>query len=219
MITDGYSYLFTGCYTRFFRRRQSLTAVCYLMLYASLMLSSIGVSPVPAADLRYVKSPEVDLNVRRGPGTEHAVLTQLPHGTPLFVQERVGLWLRVVAPDRGVEGWVLQRYLSAEPPGNPAELAVFDPTEEQERFDRLLRQDVIRVQPDASRGVLHISINGLIWQRLTPHQQANFLQRAHRLYNLNTVEIHDRRNQSMLSRLVATGADSFHFELSKASPN
>ena len=219
MITDRYSSLFTGCYTRFFRLRQSLTAVCYLMLYTSLMLSSIGVSPVPAADLRYVRSPGVDLNVRRGPGTEYAVLTQLPHGTPLFVQERVGLWLRVVAPDRGIEGWVLQRYLSAEPPGNPAELAVFDPAEEQERFDRLLRQDVIRVQPDAARSVLHISINGLIWQRLTPHQQANFLQRAHRLYNLNTVEIHDRRNQSMLSRLVATGADSFHFELSKASPN
>jgi hypothetical protein len=219
MITDGYSSLFIGWYTRFFRLLQSLTAVCYLMLYASLMLSSIGVSPVPAADLRYVKSPEVDLNVRRGPGTEHAVLTQLPHGTPLFIQERVGLWLRVVAPDRGIEGWVLQRYLSAEPPGNPAELAVFDPAEEHERFDRLLRQDVIQVQSDASRSALHISINGLIWQRLTPHQQANFLQRAHRLYNLNTVEIHDRRNQSMLSRLVATGADSFHFELSKASPN
>jgi hypothetical protein len=83
----------------------------------------------------------------------------------------------------------------------------------------LLRQDVIQVQSDASRSALHISINGLIWQRLTPHQQANFLQRAHRLYNLNTVEIHDRRNQSMLSRLVATGADSFRFELSKASPN
>lgn len=219
MITDGYAYRFTGCYTRFFRRLQSLTTVCYLMLYASLMLGSIGVLSVPAADLRYVNSPKVDLNVRRGPGTEHAVLTQLPHGTPLFVQERVGLWLRIVAPDHGIEGWVLQRYLSAEPPGNPSELAVFDPAEEQERFDRLLRRDVIRVQPDASRSVLRISINGLIWQRLTPHQQANFLQRAHRLYNLNTVEIHDRRNQYMLSRLVATGADSFHFELSQASPH
>ena len=189
------------------------------MLYAGLMLSSIGVSPVLAADLRYVKSPEVDLNVRRGPGTEHAVLTQLPHGTPLFVQERVGLWLRIVAPDRGIEGWVLQRYLSAEPPANPAELAVFDPTAEQDRFDRLLRRGVIRVQPDASRSVLRISINGLIWHRLTPRQQANFLQRAHRLYNINTVEMHDRRNQSILSRLVATGADSFRFELSEVSSN
>jgi hypothetical protein len=183
------------------------------------MLSSIGVSPVSAADLLYVKSPEVDLNVRRGPGTEHAVLTQLPHGTPLFVQERVGLWLRIVAPDRGIEGWVLQRYLSDEPPGNPAELSAFDPAEEQERFDRLLRRDVIQVQPDASRSVLRISINGLIWQRLTPYQQANFLQRAHRLYSLNTVEMHDRRNQSILSRLVVTGVDSFHFELSEASSN
>jgi hypothetical protein len=181
------------------------------------MLSSIGISPVLAADLRYVKSPEVDLNVRRGPGTEHTVLTQLPHGTPIFVQERVGLWLRIVAPDRGIEGWVLQRYLSAEPPGNPGELAVFDPAEEQERFDRLQHRDVIQVQPDASRSVLRIRINGLIWQRLTPHQQANFLQRAHRLYNLNTVEIRDRRNQSTLSRLVATGANAFRFELSLAN--
>lgn len=154
LTTDSSAYLFTDCYTRFFTRLQSLTAVGYLMLFASLMLSSIGVSPAPAADLLYVKSPKVDLNVRRGPGTEYAVLTQLPHGTPIFVQERVGLWLRIVAPDRGIEGWVLQRYLSAEPPGNPAELAVFDPAQEQERFDRLLRRDVIRVQPDAFRSVL-----------------------------------------------------------------
>ena len=168
-----------------------------------------------AADLRYVNSPDLDLNVRRGPGTEHAVLTQIPHSTPVFVQERVGLWLRVAAPDRGVEGWVLQRYLSDDPPGDPKELAAFDPSEEKERFDRLERRGILRIRPNTGRTVLYLSINGLIWRRLTPHQQANFLRRAYRLYSISTVEMRDRRNQSVLARLVASGPDSLQFDLPK----
>ena len=189
-----------------------------LLLYAMLLLLSIGLSSGSAADIRYVKSPEVDLNVRRGPGTDHPAVARLPHSTPVFVQERVGLWLRITAPDYGVEGWVLQRYLVLQPPGDPQELSTFDPEKEQERFDRMLRRDIIRVQPNNSRGVLQIRMNGLIWDRLTPHEQANFLQRAHRLYKMNEVELRDRQTNQLRLRLVVVGTDNLQFDFVAPEP-
>lgn len=200
------------CYTRFCRLIQHQTTRYSLLLGLSLILLSASLSPLQAADLRYVKSPEIDLNVRRGPGTEHAVLTRLPHGTPVFVQERVGLWLRITAPNRGIEGWVLQTYLNDSPPGDPEELAAFDPAEEKERFDRLTRRGILNIRPNQNRTVLHLSMNGLIWHRLTPHQQANFLQRAYRLHNISTVEMRDQQTQSVLARLIASSPDSLQFE-------
>ena len=214
----GHSRLSDPCYSRFSAWRQSVPRIFRLLLCAILMLLSIGLSSGSAADIRYVKSPEIDLNVRQGPGTEHAAVARLPHGTPVFVQERVGLWLRVTAPDSGVEGWVLQRYLVLQPPRDPQELATFDPEKEQERFDRLQRRDIIRVRPNNLRGILQIHMNALIWNRLTPHEQANFLQRAHRLYKMNEVELRDRQTNKLRLRLVVVGQDNFQFDFIEAEP-
>ena len=74
---------------------------------------------------------------------------------------------------------------------------------ERRRFERLQRQGIIDVQ---QRGAtLRISINPLVWRRLTPGQQANFLQRARRLFAVTRVEMYDERNAVLLTRLTATG--------------
>lgn len=191
--------------------RQLVLMSC-ILLSTILIHLSLGTPHSQAADIRYVKSPEVDLNVRRGPGTDHPIIARLPHRTQLSVEERVGLWLRITTANAGVKGWVLQRYLVLQPPADLADLANFDPEKEQERFDRLKRQNIIRVRPDNSRGVLQIWINGLIWDRLTPHQQANFLRRAHRLYNMTKVELRDRRTNKLCLRLLVIGEDNLKFD-------
>ena len=56
-----------------------------------------------------------DLNVRRGPGTNYAVMTALPGGTTLAITgvDRSGYWWRVTLPN-GQEGWVSASYTNSE---------------------------------------------------------------------------------------------------------
>jgi uncharacterized protein YgiM (DUF1202 family) len=153
--------------------------------------------------MRYVNSPETPLNVRRGPGTEHAVVARLPHGTRVFLHERLGLWYRVALPDEQTEGWVLQRYLTADPPGDVQAQVDMSVEAERRRFDRLQRKGIINVHRYGA--TLRMTINPLIWRRLTPTQQVNFLRRARRLFAVTSVEMHDQRNVALLARLTATG--------------
>ncbi len=182
-----------------------------LFLLGCLLLVSLQAPVLHAQEFYYVNSPNIDLNVRRGPGTEHGVITRLPHGTPVFVQDRDRLWLRIVAPGQGIEGWVLQRYLVNQPPGDPPTPGELSRRDERERFERLKRKGVIRVQANPTRSVLRINMNRLIWQRFSRHQQKNFLERASRLYRVDVVELRDRRGIPQ-SRLRAAGPDAARFE-------
>ncbi len=182
-----------------------------LFLLGCLLLVSLSLPLLHAQELYYVNSPRDDLNVRRGPGTEHDVITQLPHGTPVFVQDRNRLWLNIVVPASGIEGWVSQRYLANEPPGDPPTPGELDRSEERKRFERLKRKGVIRVQADRTRRVLRISMSHLIWKRFNRRQQKNFLERASRLYRIDIVELRDRRGVAR-SRLTAAGPNTARFE-------
>ncbi len=164
-----------------------------------------------AQDVYYVNSPSTDLNVRLGPGTEHGVVTRLPHGTPVFVQDRNRLWLRIVAPGRGIEGWVLQRYLANQPPGDPPTPGELNRSEERKRFERLRRKGVIRVQTANANGVVRIRMSHLIWQRFNRRQQRNFLERVSRLYRGSVFELRDNRGITR-SRLRTKGPDAPRFE-------
>lgn len=184
---------------------------CWWLLLSTLVLLCLHLPVLHAEDVYYVNSPSVDLNVRFGPGTEHEIVTQLPHGTPVFVRDRDRLWLNIVAPERGIEGWVLQRYLADQPPGDPPTQGQLGRSQERERFDRLKRKGIIRVRPNKSRSVLHINMSRLIWQRLDRRQQQNFLERAARFYRINIVELRDHRGIPQ-SRLRSTGPNSARFE-------
>jgi hypothetical protein len=156
-----------------------------------------------AVDIRYVNSPDTPLNLRRGPGIEHAVVARLPHGTRVLLHERSGLWYRVELSDGQTAGWVLQRYLTTEPPADAEAQVDMNIEAERRRFDRLQQKGIIHVQRDGT--TLRMTMNPLIWRRLTPSQQANFLQRARRLFAVTTVEMRDERNGASLARLTATG--------------
>lgn len=67
-----------------------------------------------------VESPEIPLKLRRGPGTEHDIVAEMPHGTVLKalerdvdVQRKIGVygeWLKVQTPD-GDQGYTAAWYL------------------------------------------------------------------------------------------------------------
>lgn len=198
-------------YNTFGLLAESTILSCRLFLLSCLLLVSLPLPMSHAQELYYVNSPSIDLNVRRGPGIEHDVVTRLPHGTPVFVQGRERLWLKIVAPERGIDGWVSQRYLTAQPPGDPPTPGVRDQRTERERFERLKRKGIIAVQADRAQNVLRIRINHLIWQRLNPRQQQNFLERASRLYRIEVVELRDHRGITR-SRLNAAGPNGARFE-------
>jgi hypothetical protein len=186
-------------------------AFCWTFLLSCLLLIGLSVSSLYAQDVYYVNSPDTDLNVRREPGTEYEVVTRLPHGTPVFVQDRHRTWLKIVAPELGLEGWVLQRYLATQPPSDPPTPGELNQREERERFERLKREGIIQVQNDQSRDHLYIRMNHFIWNRFNRHQQQNFLERASRLYQAEVVELRDHRGIAR-SRLTSTGGDTARFE-------
>lgn len=84
---------------------RSMMGVC---LFFMAMVSAV-------ADTRYV-SDELAITLRTGQSTQHQILRMVPSGTPLEVLEtnKDSGYTRVRTP-QGVEGWVVTRYLMAEP--------------------------------------------------------------------------------------------------------
>jgi hypothetical protein len=181
----------------------------FLLIY--LLWMGLHAPVLYAQEAYYVNSPGTDLNVRRGPGTDRELVTRLPHGTPVFVQDRHRLWLKIVVPSLGIEGWVLQRYLANQPPDEPPTPGEVNRGEERERFERLKHKGIIQVRIDKGRGVTRISMSDLIWQRFSRGQQQNFLERASRLYGTPVVELYDHRGIAR-SRLNAAGSSASRFE-------
>jgi hypothetical protein len=189
--------------------QRSIT-VHWFSLIGGVLLCLVTIAPLDAADIRYVNSPTIDLNVRHGPGTEHTVVTRLPHGTAVTLRERLGLWYRVTFSQGNQEGWVLGRYLSLKPPPPTDTVDDMSVEQEEQRFARLRSKGIIRTYTDNAQ-VLRIMIDPLIWRRLTTPQRENFLQRAHRLHGNTVVEARNVHDDSLLNRLTVTG-DSFAFE-------
>ena len=68
------------------------------------------------AQTRYV-TDRTNLEIRRGPSTEHAILRWLEPGNQVQVleQDQQSGWSRVRVVDQGTEGWILTRFLMDEP--------------------------------------------------------------------------------------------------------
>ncbi len=72
------------------------------------------VAPVvePKLDIRAVKGSRV--NMRMGPSTDYEVITTLDVGTKLEVLDvNAEGWANVATVDRGIEGWMAERLLTA----------------------------------------------------------------------------------------------------------
>ncbi|PXX12813.1 SH3 domain protein [Nitrosomonas ureae] len=86
--------------------------------YVVLLISLIVCFPYAvsiSAETRYV-SDQLEVTFRRGPTLSHAILRMLKSGTPVEVLEndaKTGHTRVKIA--NGTEGWILSRYLSAEP--------------------------------------------------------------------------------------------------------
>lgn len=85
--------------------------VASLVLFIYCVLYSV----LAAAETRYV-SDQLEVTLRRGPTLSHAVLRMLKSGAAVEVLEmdKESGHTRVKA-NGGIEGWILTRYLSAEP--------------------------------------------------------------------------------------------------------
>ena len=86
--------------------------------YAVVLICLIACFPYSvsiSAETRYV-SDQLEVTFRRGPTLSHAILRMLKSGTPVEVLENdaeTGHTRVKIA--NGMEGWILSRYLSAEP--------------------------------------------------------------------------------------------------------
>src|SRR5262245_53508350 len=90
-------------------------------------------------------------------------------------------------------------------PTAPQQQATTDVEQDRQRFVRLQRKGVIEVHRSGTREPLRLTINPLVWDRLTPHEQQNFMQRAQRLFGGSVVEMHSRHTDDLLARFTANG--------------
>jgi len=76
------------------------------------VISVAAPAPEPVLDIRAVKGSRV--NMRMGPGTGFDVITTLDGGTKLEILEvNADGWANVATVDRGIEGWMAERLLTA----------------------------------------------------------------------------------------------------------
>ena len=98
----------------------------------------------------------------------------------------------------------------AAPPTDPQQQATTDVEQDRQRFVRLQRKGVIEVHRSGPRAPLRLTIDPLVWDRLTPYEQQNFMQRALRLFGGTVVEMHSRHTDDLLARFTANeGFESF----------
>ena len=84
-------------------------------LFCMLLLTLVTVTSYAAVEKRYV-SDKLWLQLRSGPGSDFRILKALPSGEHLiFIEQTEDKNYTKVTTDKGVEGWVLTRYLEDEP--------------------------------------------------------------------------------------------------------
>jgi SH3 domain protein len=80
-----------------------------------LLLTIITATSYAAVEKRYV-GDKIWLQLRSGPGSEFRILKALPSGEHLIFREQTAdKNYTKVTTDKGVEGWVLTRFLEDEP--------------------------------------------------------------------------------------------------------
>jgi SH3 domain protein len=84
-------------------------------LFCMLLLTIISATSYAAVEKRYV-GDKIWLQLRSGPGSDFRILKALPSGEHLIFREQTEdkNYTRVTT-DKGVEGWVLSRFLEDEP--------------------------------------------------------------------------------------------------------
>jgi SH3 domain protein len=84
-------------------------------LFCMLLLTIITATSYAAVEKRYV-GDKIWLQLRSGPGSEFRILKALPSGEHLIFREQTeDKNYTKVTTDKGVEGWVLTRFLEDEP--------------------------------------------------------------------------------------------------------
>jgi SH3 domain protein len=84
-------------------------------LFCMLLLTIITATSYAAVEKRYV-GDKIWLQLRSGPGSEFRILKALPSGAHLIFREQTAdKNYTKVTTDKGVEGWVLSRFLEDEP--------------------------------------------------------------------------------------------------------
>jgi SH3 domain protein len=102
-----------------------------MRILAALMLLLLPL--ILVAETRFV---EVEVTLRRGQSTNHGIVRMIRSGTPVDVLESdvASGYTRIRMPG-GTEGWILSRYLMAEPATREELVA------SQQRVDRLTREN------------------------------------------------------------------------------
>ncbi len=88
---------------------KTLNAWFCLVLIGLIVLPAVG-----GAETVYV-SEDFEITMRTGPGTERKIISLVQSGKALEIMEKGEEWSMVRAPN-GREGWVLNRYLTANQP-------------------------------------------------------------------------------------------------------
>jgi SH3 domain protein len=84
-------------------------------LFCMLLLTIITATSYAAVEKRYV-GDKIWLQLRSGPGSDFRILKALPSGEHLIFREQTeDKNYTKVTTDKGVEGWVLSRFLEDEP--------------------------------------------------------------------------------------------------------
>ena len=148
------------------------------------------------AQTRYV-SDKLGVELRRGPSTEYLILRNLEAGTALEVleQDAAAGYSRVRVADQGTEGWILTRFLTAEPIAR----------------ERLAVAERNLTSAQAKVGDLERKVADLSTELATTHADLDQTRTTHgavskelaeiRTAAANVVEIRDQ-NQSMGKRLA-----------------
>lgn len=86
------------------------------MLFRCLGLTALLLAATVHGQTRYI-SDRLIVELRRGPSTEYLILRNLEAGARVEVLEQDGDngYSRIRVLDQGTEGWILSRFLSAEP--------------------------------------------------------------------------------------------------------
>lgn len=84
------------------------------LLICLVLFLFLGICPAAWAETLYVK-PSSEITMRRGQGTDFKIISVIRDGTPVELLSSSGDWAQVRL-ESGKEGWVLERFLSPDPP-------------------------------------------------------------------------------------------------------
>lgn len=83
--------------------------LCALLLFA---VALPALAEVPGINAYAVVTNTSNLNIRTGPGTEYAVIGNVPQGTQVGVLSEYGNWYQVYVPSVSLNGYMSKKYLT-----------------------------------------------------------------------------------------------------------